>query len=87
VDRRADDFVRRASHELRTPLTSIVGYVDVLLDDAAGFSEEQVKHLQAIKRNATRLEQTITDVMAAAANGVGAGAVSWLEAQRPDSDE
>jgi len=52
VNRRADDFVSRASHELRTPLTSIIGYTDVLLDDSAGFSEDQVKQLEAIERHA-----------------------------------
>ena len=29
-----DEFVASVSHELRTPLTSIIGYVDVILDDA-----------------------------------------------------
>ena len=28
-----DEFVASVSHELRTPLTSIIGYVDVILDD------------------------------------------------------
>ena len=31
-----DEFVASVSHELRTPLTSIIGYVDVLLDDVEG---------------------------------------------------
>ena len=30
-----DDFVASVSHELRTPLTSIMGYLDLVLDDDA----------------------------------------------------
>ena len=37
-----NDFVSLASHELRTPLTSIVGYVDLILNEDVGkISAEQ----------------------------------------------
>lgn len=35
---RKKDFINVAAHELRTPLQPVIGYLDLLLDDAAGFS-------------------------------------------------
>src|SRR5438094_790337 len=55
VDRAADEFINRASLELRTPLTAILGYAEVLLHESAGLTDEQVKQIQAIQRNALRL--------------------------------
>ena len=36
ADRIRRDFVANVSHELRTPLTAIRGYVEALIDGAAG---------------------------------------------------
>lgn len=35
---RKKDFINVAAHELRTPLQPVIGYLDLMLDDAAGFS-------------------------------------------------
>ena len=35
-----DEFVASVSHELRTPLTSIIGYVDVILDDSEDLPDD-----------------------------------------------
>jgi len=72
VDRPTSEFVRQASHELRTPLTAILGYAEVLLAEPVGLSDQQVQHLEAIQRNAIRLEQTIADLLAAARVGAEA---------------
>ena len=35
AERSRDEFFALVSHELRTPLTSIIGYVQLVLDDEA----------------------------------------------------
>ena len=35
-----EEFVASVSHELRTPLTSIIGYVDIILDDTEDLPED-----------------------------------------------
>jgi signal transduction histidine kinase len=54
--------------ELRTPLTSIVGYIDLLLDEAAGIlGEMQHKFLQRVASNVTRLTFMLDDLTRASA--------------------
>ncbi len=55
------DFVANASHELRTPLTAIRGFAETLLGAAA--SDAMRTQLEAITRNAERLEALIGDMM------------------------
>lgn len=50
--------------ELRTPMTSIVGYVDMLLDESAGILfEMQRKFLQRVNSNVRRLETMLDDMV------------------------
>ena len=47
LDGLKDEFVSLVSHELRTPLTSIRGYLELVLDGAAGsLTEEQERFLR-----------------------------------------
>ncbi len=49
--------------ELRTPLTSVVGYIDLLLDETAGIlGEMQRKFLQRVAANVTRLTFMLEDL-------------------------
>jgi PAS domain S-box-containing protein len=48
------DFVSTVSHELRTPLTSIMGFLDMVLEDET-LGEEVRDHLNVVDRNAKRL--------------------------------
>jgi signal transduction histidine kinase len=48
MDRMKDQFVSSVSHELRTPLTSIVGYIELLLD------EEEFDNLDDEQRSSWR---------------------------------
>ncbi len=49
--------------ELRTPMTSIVGYVDLMLNELAGIlGEMQRKFLQRVSANITRLASMIEDL-------------------------
>ena len=49
--------------ELRTPMTSIVGYVDLMLNELAGIlGEMQRKFLQRVSANITRLASMLEDL-------------------------
>lgn len=58
-----DEFVATVSHELRTPLTSIVGYVDLLLEDVEGIPEDAGAFLEIVQRNARRLHRLVDDLL------------------------
>jgi two-component system phosphate regulon sensor histidine kinase PhoR len=58
-----DEFVATVSHELRTPLTSIVGYVDVLLEDVPEIPSEARPFLLTVQRNARRLHRLVDDLL------------------------
>jgi two-component system, OmpR family, phosphate regulon sensor histidine kinase PhoR len=57
-----DDFVSSVSHEFRTPLTSILGYVEILLDDEQEQSQRDM--LEIIRRNSERLLTLVSDLLA-----------------------
>jgi len=62
--RARDELVASVSHELRTPLTSILGYLDLVLEDPA--LSDQVRHnVQVAERNAERLLRISGDILAA----------------------
>ena len=65
-----DEFVASVSHKLRTPLTSIVGYVDLVLDDCPGVTEEVRAHLVTVQRNARRLHRLVDDLLSTALQSV-----------------
>jgi signal transduction histidine kinase len=63
-DQVKSDFVSSVSHELRTPLSSILGYLDVLTEGAAGeLTGEQLEFLDIIDHNARRLLTLINDLL------------------------
>jgi signal transduction histidine kinase len=56
VDEMKDGFVALVSHELRTPLTSIIGYLEMLLDEhAEPLTAGQRQFLATVDRNVERL--------------------------------
>ena len=57
-----DEFVALISHELRTPLTSIIGYLELTLDDA-NLTEEQRGYLDVVDHNAARLLRLVDDML------------------------
>ncbi|MDR6415762.1 ATP-binding protein [Pseudarthrobacter sulfonivorans] len=57
-----DEFVSSVSHEFRTPLTSILGYVEILLEDEP--RDDQLGPLNIIRRNSERLLTLVSDLLA-----------------------
>jgi PAS domain S-box-containing protein len=59
-----DQFVSLISHELRTPLSSILGYLELVLDDdEQPLSDEQRAFLTTVERNAHRLQRLVGDLL------------------------
>jgi signal transduction histidine kinase len=63
-----DEFVSTVSHELRTPLTSILGYLELVLDEP-GY-EEIHGELLIVRRNAEHLLRLVNDLIAVASERV-----------------
>ncbi|TFV65304.1 UNVERIFIED_ORG: PAS domain S-box protein [Bacillus sp. AZ43] len=64
TERMKDQFVSLISHELRTPLTSILGYLELVLDDAdQPLTDEQRTYLTTVERNADRLLRLVGDLL------------------------
>ncbi len=64
LDEMKQDFVSNVTHELRSPMTSIRGYIDLLLQEAAGaISETQRDYLSIIKNSAVRLGRFIDNLL------------------------
>ncbi|MHC8606869.1 sensor histidine kinase [Paenarthrobacter ureafaciens] len=59
-----DEFVANVSHEFRTPLTSILGYVELILDDPNGLDPKYRRQLDIVRRNAERLLSLVSDLLA-----------------------
>jgi signal transduction histidine kinase len=62
ADRLKDEFVALISHDLRTPLTSIMGYLELVLDDD-NLTGEQRGFLNVADRNADRLLRLVNDLL------------------------
>ncbi len=65
-----DEFIASVSHELRTPLTSIVGYVDIILDDSEDLPDDVRAYLVTVQRNARRLHRLVDDLLSTALQSV-----------------
>lgn len=72
--RARDDLVASVSHELRTPLTSILGYVDLMLDDDLAPSTR--RGLEVVERNGNRLLTMISDILISARDHASGTALS-----------
>ncbi len=57
------EFVANVSHEFRTPLAIINGYIETLLDGAIEDRAMAAKSLQAMHKNAQRLNLLIEDLL------------------------
>lgn len=55
LDKAKSDLIQTMSHEMRTPLTSILGYLDLVLDDEEELSADTRARLRVVERHAGRL--------------------------------
>ena len=65
--RARDELVASVSHELRTPLTSILGYLDLAIEDP-DLPDHLRANLDVAERNAERLLGIIGDILAASSS-------------------
>jgi len=63
-----DDFVATVSHELRTPLTSILGYLELVLDEPG--HDDIRAELLVVRRSADHLMGLVNDLIAVASERV-----------------
>ena len=64
ADRLKGELISVVSHDLRTPLTSIMGYLELILDEDDGrLTPEQRGFLEVIERNADRLLALVNDLL------------------------
>ncbi len=62
--RARDSLVSSVSHELRTPLTSIIGYLELAVDDP-DVPERARGYLDVAERNVSRLLEIVSDILTA----------------------
>jgi signal transduction histidine kinase len=64
ADKLKDEFVALISHDLRTPLTSIIGYVELALEDGEPpLDEERRGYLHVVSRSSERLLRLVDDLL------------------------
>ena len=56
------EFLANMSHEIRTPMTSILGYVDLLMDESLSAADGKT-FLATVRRNGEHLLQLINDIL------------------------
>jgi signal transduction histidine kinase len=61
ADRLKDEFVALISHDLRTPLTSIMGYVELSLDE--DLAADTRSYLEVVARSSQRLLRLVDDLL------------------------
>ncbi len=57
------EFLATVSHELRTPLNHVIGFTDLVREDAHGLSEEQAEALGVVARSSRELLQLINGLL------------------------
>ena len=66
-----DDFFSNVSHELKTPMISVVGYMNMLLNERVGsLTEQQKKFLEISYKNLLKLEKNIDNLFDLAELGI-----------------
>lgn len=61
ANRAKSEFLAHMSHELRTPMNAILGFADILQEEA--LTEEQRQYVQTIQRSASNLLTLINEIL------------------------
>jgi two-component system phosphate regulon sensor histidine kinase PhoR len=62
LERVRQEFLSNVSHELRTPLAAITAYTETLIDGGLDDSDNSLRFLNTIHRNAERMRGLVNDV-------------------------
>lgn len=73
-----EELISNVSHEFRSPLMSVLGNVDLVLDESDALSPAAVQRLEVVQRNAERLLSLVSDLL------VSASTVLAVHARRTD---
>lgn len=65
-----EELVSNVSHEFRTPLNSILGNVDLVLEDVQGHSRLSAQRLEVVQRNSERLLALVSDLTLSASSAL-----------------
>ena len=63
LERVRQEFLSNVSHELRTPLTAILAFVETLESGALEDTENSRRFIAIIRKNATRMQDLIDDIL------------------------
>ncbi|MBT2567408.1 diguanylate cyclase [Arthrobacter sp. ISL-85] len=64
------ELISNVSHEFKNPLNSIIGNVDLVLDEAGGLPPNLAQRLLVVQRNAERLLDLVADLTASASTAL-----------------
>ncbi|MCU1515475.1 MAG: diguanylate cyclase [Pseudarthrobacter sp.] len=65
-----EELVSNVTHEFRSPLNSILGNVDLVLEDEHGTSPLSAQRLEVVQRNSERLLSLVTDLTTSASSAL-----------------
>ncbi|NJA88314.1 phosphate regulon sensor histidine kinase PhoR [Rhodocyclus tenuis] len=75
LERMRSDFIANVSHELKTPLTVVSGFAEMLADDPAGYSADELRrYLKLINEQSVRMRCLIDDLLTLSALETGSEA-------------
>lgn len=81
LERVRQEFLSNVSHELRTPLAAITAYTETLIDGGLDDTENSLRFLHTIHRNAERMRALVNDISELSA--IESGAVKLTPERLP----